>query len=181
MSALLTEARTIVAGERSSETPAKSPTSTPELAGAKEARPVEKGACGSNSHFLEYFRLFAEIHAIGDMSKVFPKECRVCGRTFGSFAEFIRATQPKGHVFEDCQEVMDRPFTMVYRHCSCSNTLVVTLTADIFPPLVRFWSMLGQEAEQSGKPLSEVVRDFSAQCDRYILNGDGSCPEKAGS
>ena len=31
----------------------------------------------------------SEIQAIGDMTKVFPKTCRVCGRQFGSFADFV--------------------------------------------------------------------------------------------
>jgi len=75
-------------------------------------------------------------------------------------------------VFEDCKEVMGKPFTMVYRHCPCGNTLVLTLTEENFPSLDRMWAMLHAEATKSGIPLEALVKEFSRQCDRYILCGD---------
>ncbi len=78
-------------------------------------------------------------------------------------------------MFEDCKEVMGMPFTMVYRHCPCGNTLVLTLTDKNFPPLDRLWSMLHDEATNSGLPLDSVIREFSSQCDRYVHHQDDVC------
>ena len=174
MTAFLTDPGSIARADRTNEGPAPSSTSTPAFSQENNSLQGEDEPQHVSSPFLEFLRLFAEIHSVGDMTKIFPKTCRVCGHQFDSFKILIRDTEPKGHVFEDCEEVMNRPYTMVYRHCPCSNTLVVTLTAETFPPLVRFWPMLRQEAERSGKSLTAVVRDFSTQCDRYVLDRDGS-------
>lgn len=82
-------------------------------------------------------------------------------------------------MFEDCKEVMGKPFTMVYRHCPCGNTLVLTLTDTNFPSLDRMWSMLHDEATNSGVPLEALVREFARQCDRYIVRGDNPCESGA--
>jgi hypothetical protein len=69
-----------------------------------------------------------------------------------------------------CREVMGRPFTMMYRHCPCGNTLILTFTEEILPALDEFWGMLRREAERAGLPLRQVVGEFSGQCDRYIIS-----------
>jgi hypothetical protein len=128
--------------------------------------------CGYNPRFVEFFGLLAKIGAVDHVEKLFPKMCRVCAQEFQGFSEYLCATTPKGHVFEDCKEVMGKPFTMVYRHCPCGNTLVLTLTEENFPSLDRMWAMLHAEATKSGIPLEALVKEFSRQCDRYILCGD---------
>jgi hypothetical protein len=116
------------------------------------------GEC--DDFFGKSMRLFLEID---EHDKLFPKVCRTCGRTFGSFSEYLDATTPKGHSFEDCQEIMGKPFTMIYRHCLCGNTLVLTLTEEVFPMLDLFWSILKEEAEMSGRPLKELVTEFATK------------------
>ena len=122
-----------------------------------------------NSRFVEFFRLLAEIDGTEGEGQVFPKKCRVCEQVFQRFPEYLRSTTPKGHVFEDCKDVMGIPFTMMYRHCPCGNTLVLSLTEQIFPALDLMWSMLHDEATASGLPLQHVVKEFARQCEQYIL------------
>ena len=117
--------------------------------------------------FLPFLRLF---EGIRDHEKLFPKECRVCGKTFGSYPEYVRDTFPKGHVLEDCSDVMKRALTMTYRHCGCGNTLILTFTDEVLRALDELWAMLRQEAELTGKPLRQVVKEFGRQCDRYIVS-----------
>ena len=119
-----------------------------------------------NKSFLKFIRLFASIET---NAKLFPRQCRTCGRTFGSFSRYLRNTFAKGHGLEDCSEVMGGPFTMMYRHCACGNTLVLSLTVETVPMLDGFWGMLQEEAEETGKPFLTVVREFSDQCDHYVI------------
>lgn len=119
-----------------------------------------------NERFLEFIRLFARLDR---NEKLFPKECRTCGRKFTSLSHYLTLTTAKGHQLEDCQEVMGRPFTMMYRHCACGNTLILTFTQEILPMLEEFWAMLQREAELTGAPFKEVVTNFSRQLDHYII------------
>jgi hypothetical protein len=121
--------------------------------------------------FLEFIKLFA---VMDEERKLFPKECRTCGRTFHDYSHYVHETTPKGHTMEDCQETMGIPFTMIYRHCYCGNTLVLTLKRENFSALERFWVMLKKHAESTGEDLKVVVAEFSAQCDHYITNNQGN-------
>jgi hypothetical protein len=125
---------------------------------------------GYNPLFLQFFREFA---AIDDHEKLFPKQCRTCGRTFRSLARYLEGTVAKAHSLEDCEDTMLRPYTMTYRHCSCGNTLVLTFTDETYSLLPELWSVLRAEADGSGKPLPEVVKSFSAQWEHYMLT---HCP-----
>lgn len=125
-----------------------------------------------DERFLEFIRLLA---AIGHDQNLFPKECRTCGRKFSSFPQYLCATTPKGHSLEDCSEIMHRPFTMIYRHCPCGNTLVLTLTQETFPMLDQMWVMLKRVAEERSQTLQTVVSEFVEQCAEYILLRDNPC------
>jgi hypothetical protein len=122
----------------------------------------------NNPHFSEYIELF---RSIDDTELLFPKPCRACGRNFGSISDYIGYTSPKGHSIEDASSVMQKPFTMMYRHCACGNTLVLTFTEAIFPQLGDFWSMVEQEAEETGKTVQEVVQEFMEQWERTVRCG----------
>ncbi len=117
-----------------------------------------------NPKFLEFIRLFIPIDS---HEKLFPKECRTCGRIYSNLSEYLLRTVGKGHSLDNAEEVMGEPFTMTYRHCSCGNTLVLTFTAETYPVLGELWVMLTEEVEGSGKPLTEVVTDFVDQWERY--------------
>ncbi|MDQ7784037.1 MAG: hypothetical protein RDU20_14230 [Desulfomonilaceae bacterium] len=119
-----------------------------------------------NPRFLKFIELFVPIDT---HEKLFPKECRTCGRTYGSLSEYLLRTVAKGHTLDNAEEVMGEPFTMTYRHCACGNTLVLTFTAETYPVLGELWSMLGEEARSAGKPLNEAVMDFVDQWERYML------------
>jgi len=129
-----------------------------------------------NERFSRFFRLFIEIDQVEGL---FPRQCRVCQTTFAGMAEYCSATKPKAHCFEDCRGVDSTPFMMVYRHCSCGNTLVLTLGEKAFPSLDSFWQMLQDEAEESGRTLKEVVTDFTDQFDRYLLSLNNPCAKRA--
>ncbi len=115
--------------------------------------------------FLEWLR---RMSSSDELQGLFPKKCAVCGKEYPSFGAFVCGTTPKGEVFQDASSVMNRPFTMVYRHCSCSNTLVVTLTEMAFPMIDGLWELLRAEADTSGKDLKEVTKEFARQCDAFF-------------
>lgn len=118
-----------------------------------------------NPRFSEYIELF---EAIDDTELLFPKPCRACGRTFVGISDYLCHTSPKGHSMEDASNVMEQQFTMMYRHCSCGNTLVLSFTDAIFPRLESLWSMLQREAKESGRPVQEVVLAFMRQWERTL-------------
>jgi hypothetical protein len=120
-----------------------------------------------DGRFLEFIK---QLVLIDKSEQLFPKQCRTCGTSFDSLSEYLCATVPKAHSWQDCEEVMGKPFTMMYRHCTCGNTLVLTLTEATFPLLRELWSMLRDEAEKRGRPLDEVVGEFSEQCDSYMFS-----------
>ncbi len=126
-----------------------------------------------DERFLEFIKLLA---AIERNHGLFPKDCRTCGRKFVSFSEYFWATTCKGHGLEDCSDVMLRPFTMIYRHCPCGNTLVVTLTRETFPMLDNLWAMLQRVAAERQEPLQTVVSQFVEKCSDYILARNKPCP-----
>jgi hypothetical protein len=128
-----------------------------------------------DERFQDFIRLLA---AVGNNDKLFPKDCRTCGKTYRSFPQYLCATTPKGHSLEDGSDVMHRPFTMIYRHCPCGNTLVLTLTRETFPLLDEMWAMLKQVAEERGQTLREVVSQFVEECVDYILLRDNPCLER---
>ena len=128
---------------------------------------TENTVSGYNKRFLKFLRLLAEMNS---NESLFPRECRVCGTKFRNVAEYCCATKPKGHCFEDCRELTSsHPFMMLYRHCTCGNTLVLSITASAFPDLDSFWQMLHDEANDSGRGLKEVIAKFSGQFDCYLL------------
>ncbi|MCA1960052.1 MAG: hypothetical protein LDL33_04575 [Desulfomonile sp.] len=121
-----------------------------------------------SARLLAFIRAFAAIDA---HAALFPKECRTCGRVFQSFADYLRETKPKGHVLEDCSDVMRKTYTMMYRHCPCGNTLVLSVTGEIMPELEDFWTAVREEAETEERSIREVVKAFSEVCDDFIING----------
>lgn len=125
-----------------------------------------------DERFLEFIKLLV---LIDKNEQLFPKQCRTCGTSFRSLSEYLCATVAKNHSWQDCEEVMGKPFTMLYRHCTCGNTLVLTLTEATFPVLRDLWSILRDEARESGRPLDEVVGEFSQQCDDYMFTHVYSC------
>jgi hypothetical protein len=134
----------------------------------------ESSEQGYNPRFVEFLRLFLPIDT---HEKLFPKECRTCGRKFDSLTNYLWSTTAKGHCLEDAEPVMRRPYTMSYRHCACGNTLVMTFTEEIYPSIRELWSMLRQEAERTGRPLNEVVHEFAAQWQLFMVRrGDVSDP-----
>ncbi|HMK33713.1 MAG TPA: hypothetical protein VK463_01510 [Desulfomonilaceae bacterium] len=143
----------------------------------KTDSPREENAGGEyNERFLEFMRLFADMDTDENL---FPRECRVCGTHFGSIREYFCATIPKGHCFENyCKPGADSGFMLLYRHCKCGNTLVLTLKEKEFPELNSFWQMLREEADDSERSLKEVVSDFADQCDCYLLSVINPCKDK---
>jgi hypothetical protein len=127
---------------------------------------LEANQRGVHPRLMEFLDCFSRIR---DDQRLFPKECRSCGEEFASFSEYLCLTNPKGHGLEDCSGVMKRAYTLCYRHCPCGNTLVLPLTADVFPRIQEFWDALRDISEERGIPLVEVVAEFVAQCERHIL------------
>jgi len=113
---------------------------------------------------------------VGSMNSLFPKKCRTCGNTFSNFTQYFCGTLPKGHSYVDCSDVMGKPYTMIYRHCGCGNTLVLSITDETFPELDLFWRMIQDQSDLSGSLIEQVVSNFSEQCETYLrslLNSEG--------
>ena len=124
---------------------------------------IQQGDLSSLTGFIVRFE------AINNDEQLFPKQCRSCGEEFQSFSEFLRSTLPKEHVFQDCSKVMKTPYTMMYRHCSCGNTLVLALTEKTFPGLNELWATIRVISEKTGEPLTHLVKQFAAELDRHFL------------
>jgi hypothetical protein len=119
--------------------------------------------------YLELLRL---LFMLDGHPKLFPKICRVCGLQFNSLSDYVRLTVPKGHGIEDCSEVMNKPFTMMYRHCRCGNTLVTAITEEHMPQQRVFWDRMRSEAYLGGKTLNQVAAEFVDYCDRVLKYED---------
>ena len=92
----------------------------------------------------------------------FPKTCSLCGRKYPNLPDYIRSTHAKAHSMEDYRGAMRKPFTMIYRHCACGNTLALALTGPDCSFLDQFWEAMSLEAELTGKSVREVVSDFAS-------------------
>lgn len=121
--------------------------------------------------FIEHFL------CIDNHEEVFPKKCRTCGKEYGSLDHYICDTEAKAQTMEDAGEIMGKSFTMVYRNCSCGNTLVVTITDQIMPKIVEFWEALRLEANTSGHSLKSIVAAFVEEWENQI-HSQYSCIKK---
>ncbi len=113
------------------------------------------------SHLDAFHTLRRILEEIEVGEHLFPRPCRNCQRTFHSFSEYLLDTVPIGNTFKDYTADMGKPYAMVYRHCICANTLVMTLTADTFPSLERFVAALRKEAARCGREPGEVAGEFT--------------------
>lgn len=127
----------------------------------------ESPESGLDPRLAKFCKAFSKLNNCGTL---FPKKCRTCSQIFKDISQYVEKTVPKAHVFEDCSDVMGKPYTMMYRHCSCGNTLVTTLTEDTFSELDELWATLRKVAKDSGRPLNKVVEEFCGQCDKYLTS-----------
>jgi hypothetical protein len=130
--------------------------------------------CSANPLLPQFEEFMSLLAGIEQHEELFPKTCKTCGEQFKNLGEYLRKTKPKGHVFEDGSKVMKRPFTMIYRHCACGNTLILTLTSEILPDFQNFWSMMAGVARECDMPLTQVVGQFAEECDRFFALPDNS-------
>jgi hypothetical protein len=133
---------------------------------------VESGLCEEEEYLIDSFFLktIELFDAVDRHEKLFPKVCKACGRSFADLSTYINETNPKGHTMEDCSDVMRKQFTMIYRHCVCGNTLVLTLTQDIFPLLAMFWSNMKEESDSCGMTLKDFTAEFVGKWELLILS-----------
>ena len=144
-----------------------------DLAQATAFVKVELGApVLRNPNFLKFINLLAQLNKSG---RIPQKECRACGKVYCDLDQYIWDTEAKAQTMEDAGGVMSKAFTMLYRNCSCGNTLVLTLTGEIFPEISEFWNMIRSEAQVSGLPVRDVVLSFMNDWeDRINRNHAGS-------
>src|SRR5574340_913161 len=81
----------------------------------------------SRDTFLKFLQFFMDV---GAAPKRFPRSCSLCGTKYSNPADYIRFTHAKGHSMENYERAMGKPFTMIYRHCACGNTLALALTGE---------------------------------------------------
>lgn len=118
-----------------------------------------------NPNFLKYVKLLAQLNKSG---KIPPKECRACGKIYCGLDQYIWDTEAKAQTMEDAGGVMSKAFTMLYRNCSCGNTLILTLTGEIFSEISEFWGMIRTEAQIGESPLRDVVLIFMHDWEDHI-------------
>jgi hypothetical protein len=121
---------------------------------------------GKNA-LLKFRKFFMDAGAAGNR---FPKKCSLCGRKYSSLADYIRYTHTKGHSMENYRSAMGKPFTMIYRHCACGNTLALGLTGADCLFLDDFWEAISSEAHLSGRSVREVVSDFISQWESCVIS-----------
>ncbi|MGC8657805.1 MAG: hypothetical protein ACP5U1_01910 [Desulfomonilaceae bacterium] len=115
--------------------------------------------------FTDFIQRFSSIN---NHSRLFPKRCRTCGKKYPSLYDYIHETESKGQSMEDVTETFGRPFTMIYRNCSCGNTLVISITDEILTSIDVFWKDMRELAAASGQPLGETVESFMEEWERTI-------------
>ena len=115
---------------------------------------------------MKFIKLLEQLNKSG---KIPAKECRACGKVYCDLYQYIWDTEAKAQTMEDAGGVMDKAFTMLYRNCSCGNTLVLTLTGDTFPEITDFWNAMRLQAESGHESLKEVVTSFMSDWEAYII------------
>ncbi len=115
--------------------------------------------------FNDFFQQFSSIN---NDQGLFPKKCRTCGKKYDSLYLYIHDTEAKAQSMEDAGEIFGKSFTMIYRNCSCGNTLVVTITDEILSSVRDFWQAMKELAETSEEPLKNVVTVFMKEWERKI-------------
>jgi len=124
---------------------------------------------------FDYF--IQQLSLINNHKNLFPKKCRTCGKDYENLYHYICDTEAKAQSIEDAGEIMGKSFTMIYRNCSCGNTLVITITDEIMPEIKLVWKTLRNQAEISGKPLKEIVASFLEEWENEI-HGQYNCLER---
>ncbi|MGO8881934.1 MAG: hypothetical protein ACLPVO_12380 [Desulfomonilaceae bacterium] len=117
--------------------------------------------------FKDFIQQFSLINNDKDL---FPKKCRTCGKKYESLYHYIYDTEAKAQSMEDAGEIMGKSFTMIYRNCSCGNTLVVSVTDEILPSIKDFWKAVRRLAYKSNMPVKEIVTSFVDEWERQIRN-----------
>jgi hypothetical protein len=117
--------------------------------------------------FKDFIQQFSLINNDKDL---FPKKCRTCGKEYESLYHYIYDTEAKAQSMEDAGEIMGRSSTMIYRNCSCGNTLVVTVTDEIFTSIKDFWKAVRSMADKSNQPVKDVVKSFVDEWESQIQN-----------
>jgi hypothetical protein len=115
--------------------------------------------------FSAFFQKFS---IINNSRNLFPKKCRTCGKKYESLYQYLCDTEAKGQSMEDVGEIMGKSSTMIYRNCSCGNTLVVTVTDQILPSIADFWRELRHLAKFNETPLNEIVASFVEEWENQI-------------
>jgi len=117
--------------------------------------------------FKDFIQQFSLINNDKDL---FPKKCRTCGKKYESLYHYIYDTEAKAQSMEDAGEIMGKSFTMIYRNCSCGNTLVVSITDEILPSIKDFWKAVRHLAYKSNMPVKEIVTSFIDEWECQIRN-----------
>lgn len=117
---------------------------------------------GDLLRFMEFF------FSIGSHENLFPKYCKTCGKKYQNFMDYVSGTIAKAHCLEDCSDVMGRPYTMMYRHCQCGNTLVLSITDAELPVIQDFWNAVARTSEARGVSPKSVVLEFALQCETHL-------------
>jgi hypothetical protein len=145
------------------------------LGGLMETGPESKEPDNPRKQLFDAF--IEHFYSVNSHEGVFPKKCRTCGKEYESLHHYICDTEAKAQTMEDVGEIMGKSFTMVYRNCSCGNTLVVTITEEIMPQITEFWDSLKLEAEISGHSLKHIVTSFVEEWENDI-HSQFSCIKK---
>lgn len=117
--------------------------------------------------FKDFIQQFSLINNDKDL---FPKKCRTCGKKYESLYHYIYDTEAKAQSMEDAGEIMGKSFTMIYRNCSCGNTLVVSVTDEILPSIKDFWKAVRRLSYKSNMPVKEIVTSFIDEWESQIRN-----------
>lgn len=115
--------------------------------------------------FRDFIQQFSSIN---NDKRLFPKRCRTCGKKYPSLYDYIHETESKGQSMEDAGETFGKPFTMIYRNCSCGNTLVISITDETLPSIDDFWEAMRHLTETYGQPVRDIVEAFMDEWERTI-------------
>lgn len=127
-----------------------------------------KSRSWGNNRDLVFDDFIEQFSSINNDKNLFPKKCRTCGKKYDSLYRYIFDTEAKAQSMEDAGEILGQSCTMIYRNCSCGNTLVVTIRDETLPSIGDFWEAMRHLEQNSEETLKNIVTAFVEEWERKI-------------
>ena len=105
----------------------------------------------------------------------FPTKCSLCGRSFPTLADYLRATRHVGAPQSLDAEARDVPASplgvLSFANCSCGTTLAIDSDDMPVETFRRLLDWAQSETVRRGISIGELLAEVRAEIDRIVLRG----------